>query len=325
MSPSSPSLLSQRDIDSLLPGQAPEAEPSPAPRLWNFARPLPLSRPVHARLEAVHDRFLRALEVHLATVLQLPIEVVSGGVETVSGAELASALETPGAAFVIRVAGAQPGGVLDLGNELALALVERLLGGSGHGAPPRRALTAFEQALIRHLAEQVLRLLGEAWSTVQPTTIECGSFAADPELIGLSAEDVQLVTHAEVLLAGERRDLAVALPIAALGSRIRDAAPSAGAASRAQIEDRLKQASAEVRVRFPELRLSARALLALAPGQIVHTLHPADAPFDLLVNGRVVHRGALGQLHGHVGVRISETVKHSKELGLTRVREGRIV
>jgi flagellar motor switch protein FliM len=295
-------------------------------RPWSFGRPAPLSPAQRARIESVNAQFARSLEVQFATLLQQPVQIAVAGSETVLGAELTAGLESPGATFAVRVAGGGDAtGVLELGSDLALALVERLLGGPGLPAE-RRALTAFEQALVRGIADRALALLADSWSAVMPTALEILAFETDPALLRIAAGEPLLAVYLELNMGGERRDLAVALPVASLGARLRGGdEAAAAAASQERIENRLRHAHADVSVRFPEFRLTARALLGLTAGQVVHTQHPADAPFDVLVNGRVRHRGVLGQLRRRLGVRVREAVPEPESAVAAPVREGRIL
>ncbi len=324
MSPLLETARSQRDVDAILGGNVPAA---PAARPWPLARAGQWSRARRARLEAVQARFAAALEVHVAAVTRQPARVTPAGLETLRVAEVVAALDTPSAAFTFSLAG-NPDcrGVLDLGADLGLEWVERLLGGPGSAAAARRAPTAFEQALLRGLAEQALARLAESWSALEPTAFECGEFHADLSLASLPAEETMLVAHFEVALGGPRRDLLVALPAAAFTGRGDAAAAESGPGTpAASLAAQLRRAHAEVRVRFPELAVTARSLSALRPGQVLYTRHPTDAPFEVRVNGRLAFRGQVGQVRRHLGVRITETVNDADPRAASRPLEGRIL
>ena len=63
-------------------------------------------------------------------------------------------------------------------------------------------------------------------------------------------------------------------------------------------------ASLDVAVAVGDLRLSVRALLELAPGQVLELGKPLGSQVELRVGSRVVARGELVDVDGGVGVRV---------------------
>jgi len=314
----------QRDADAVLRGADPGA---PIARDWKLGRPAMWSAEQRARLESVSGRFAGALEVHLAAATQGSARVQPVGIESLTGAEVVAALDRPTAAFAIGIEGGDgPGGLIDFGAGLALEWVERMLGGPASAVDAARPLTTFEQALVRGLAERSLALLGEGWSTLAPTRFACRDFHADPALAPLDPAASLIVAHFQVALGAVRRDVLVALPavpFATLGERA--GAAGAGPRSAALLASQLQRTSADVRVRFPDVRVTARSLSALQAGQVLYTRLPTDGAFEVRVNGRPKFRGQIGQVRRHLGVRITETVKAADEAVAARPLEGRIL
>ena len=118
--------------------------------------------------------------------------------------------------------------------------------------------------------------------------------------------------------------MVVALPLAALGSRIQSPAGPAHDAG-AWLGHQLRRANADVRVRFPELRVSARTLAQLQPGQVLDTQHPADAGFEIRINGRVRFHAQIGQVRRHLGARITEIANSAGSDDVVRPLEGRVL
>jgi len=61
-----------------------------------------------------------------------------------------------------------------------------------------------------------------------------------------------------------------------------------------------------VQVRFGKTMMLLRDVLALEDGSVVEFHRPPEEPVDILVNGRVVARGAIIAIQGNYGVRIME-------------------
>jgi flagellar motor switch protein FliN/FliY len=64
----------------------------------------------------------------------------------------------------------------------------------------------------------------------------------------------------------------------------------------------------QVAVEIGRLKLPLRDLLNLEPGAILELDRPADAPVDVLVNGRLVARGEVVVIDGEFGVRVTDIV-----------------
>ena len=73
----------------------------------------------------------------------------------------------------------------------------------------------------------------------------------------------------------------------------------------------------EVAVEIGRLRMPLRDLLSLEPGAVLELDRAADAPVDVLVNGRLVARGEVVVIDGEFGVRVTDLVERSGDLPKT--------
>ena len=61
-------------------------------------------------------------------------------------------------------------GILQLPLDIAMAAIDRLLGGTGEGGQPSRALTDIESSLLRELVQRVLRELDYSFESLVKTS-----------------------------------------------------------------------------------------------------------------------------------------------------------
>ena len=88
-----------------------------------------------------------------------------------------------------------------------------------------------------------------------------------------------------------------------------DLGPSGGhRGSAARDMSLLADIPVQVAVEIGRLTLPLRDLLNLAPGAVLELDRPADAPVDILVNGRLVARGEVVVIDGEFGVRVTDIV-----------------
>lgn len=96
---------------------------------------------------------------------------------------------------------------------------------------------------------------------------------------------------------------------------LKSTAPAAGGTL-----DLLMDMEMPVLVRFASTPMLLHDLLALDAGSVVEFRRTPDDPVDILVNGRVVARGAVVEVQGNYGVRIMEITSQE---GLVEERPGR--
>jgi flagellar motor switch protein FliN len=89
------------------------------------------------------------------------------------------------------------------------------------------------------------------------------------------------------------------------------ATPNAGANRLVPTRDLslLADIPVEVAVEIGRLRMPLRELLSLEPGAVLELDRAADAPVDVLVNGRLVARGEVVVIDGEFGVRVTDLVE----------------
>lgn len=328
--------LTQKDIDALLlggtpaPAIAPERDVVP----YSFARPPRVSKDRRATLDAIHARFALTLQAMLSSRLRTPMDVVVESVEQVTFSEFVSSLASPCAAFVFSLGDRVGGqGVLDLGPELGFYLVDRLLGGPGEGAPPARGLTALEQTVVRHVAERTLAALREAWQDQLALVPQLEDFESDPEMLQIAnLEDNVLVANLTVRCGGFTGATALGLPMSAIEPFLQERGPARprgaearteAAALRPRVESFLSQARLGVAARLPSVRISARELAKLEPGQVLRTDRALDAEIEVHVNGHLRFLATLGQVRRRVSLRITRTTDAPGPEWPARAPEGR--
>lgn len=314
--------LSQKDIDSLLKGAAPDAPTARGPEVipYNFLRPPRISKERGVTLEAIHTRFAGSLQALLSSRLRQAVDVTLVGVEQATFAEFLFAIEQPCAAFVFTIADPVGGqAVIDVSPGLAYLLVDRQLGGTGEAGDVRRPLTALEQLVVGGVTERVMGLLRDAWGEHLPFQATPESFESSPETIQIAnREDNVLVANVEIRSGGVTGFLTVCIPLASLESFLKEKSAGVAASQRLSEAD-LKQARrvlgehvrrvhVPLTVRFPVFHLRARDIAALAPGQIIQTGQATETPVQVLVGNRPRFYGTLGQFRGHVGVSLTDPI-----------------
>lgn len=311
--------LRQKAVDAVF-GLVP---PAPAVQPFDFLAPPRLARERRARLDAVLQRLAPAVSSLLSARLRRAVDVLPGECETATAAEFLASLPAPCAAVAFGTAPSVA--VAELGVAFGLYVVERLFGGAGEGQWLERPLTALEQNAIAGLVEKLPALFAEA---VRLPGFAGRAGAIESEATSLSLgepEAAVVVMRLELRASGLETTWSLGVPLAALEPLFEspDEAPASPAAVLPENLRELQQAHVQLLARLPLFRMKARDLAALTEGQTVPTGHRTETVAEVLVNGRVRFRAAVGQMQGQRGLRITEVVATPLPARPARDREGR--
>lgn len=300
--------LNQLEVDRALGGKT-DAPPRVV-RPWNFARAPRLTRERRAVLDGILAGTARGWQTWMSSRLGSQATVTPAAIETLPFREVLASLDVPTSVFVFKLGGAASGsGILDLGGDFSSALLDRLLGGTGQPLSPRRAPTAVEQAMLRGPVERLLADFQNAWK--ERAALECAitSHTTTLETIAIAGPDEPALTFTlDARSGGIAGSVCFAVPLASLEPLLGRTSepPLTPGALREPIARRLLDARVAIAVRMPAVRISARALAALEPGQILELGVPLDARAQLTVNGRPQFLGTLGQRRRRIGIRITQ-------------------
>jgi flagellar motor switch protein FliM len=334
-----PDGLSQKDIDSLLQGRAVDAAPVAAPveaLLYDFRRPRRIPKERLSTIEAIYGRFALAMQGLLASRLRVPTDVSVASVEQATFAEFIFSLSNPCATFVFDLGGGLGGqGAVDIGNDFAFYLVDRLFGGPGEAGDLKRSLTPLERMVVKGVADRALGILADAWRDHLVLEPEQVGFESAPEALQIAnRDDNVLVTNLEVRTGGTARPVAICLPLQSLEAFLTEAsarhAPASAsgadrAESRATIESTVRAGKLPVVARFPAFTVSMRTVADLRPGQILFTAHGVGVPLEVHVGGRARFRGTPGQVRRALGVRIDEAFIDASQNPVHSAPQGRLM
>lgn len=334
--PAASGTLSQSEIDRLLGGVANApfsvAQEESAIQLYDFRRPHRVSKERLRTLEAIYERMVKSLESWVIGRVRGQIEMRLQGVEQFSFGEFTLSLPTPCASFIcdINDSGGQRA-VVDIGEEFAFFLVDRLFGGSGQQMGTSRPLTRVERMALRGLIEKVTTLLAEVWSDHISMSLEISSFESFPDILLQTAnrDDPVLVANIEVTAGDVSSLMLVCLPFAVLDKfftnsgqrRVGNATGSESerAMNRAMAEYSLRATHVDVAARLPDFRMPMRDIASLVEGGVISTALPHDSPIRVFIGDQERFAGTAGRVGQKLAVRLDGAVTDTGEIrGIVR-------
>ena len=321
-------ILSQDEIDSLL-STAPTAEtvgrasvPTSASVVtYNFRRPDRVSKDQIRSLNFLHDRFAKNVTTSLAAYLRALVEFSIVSVEQFSYSEFLMSLSDPTAYYAISMAPLDAMGALELNPTVAFTMVDRMLGGSGRGVAPQRALTEIEQNVVDSVIRMILENLTETWRAVFDVQFRIHARETRPQMLQVAGPNEVVILLVFDLKVGDIRGmLNLCIPASAIeatGSAFvqgwhrthRDPTLE----ERQWLEDNLARAPLTVTATL-ETKLKARELVQLNRGDVLSLGVPIQTPVTVRVESTPKFGGRLIAPDARVGVFLESSVGATQSL-----------
>lgn len=312
-------MFSQSEIDRLLDNTKRGGTATVDAQPYDFHRPARLSKERLRTLEAMYERLVKNLEGWLISRIRGQIEIRLQSVEQFSFREFTLSLPTPCSSFVFDIAGTGQKGVIDVGQEFAYFLIDRLFGGEGQGRVPLRSLTPLERMAVRSIADRVGLLLQEIWQDHIPMELHITGFESSPDILqAANREDPVLVANVEITAGSATSLLLICVPFAVLdkffssSGQQRLALPvgneSEREAARLRSESALRLTQVPLYVRLPQFNLTMRDIAKMEVGAVIPTGIPKDARLIVRAGTQERFIGSAGRVGGHLAVRIIDAV-----------------
>jgi flagellar motor switch protein FliM len=315
--------LSQVDIDRLLGAPArltPRSTQQLDVQVYDFRRPHRVSKERLRTLEAMYERLVKNLEGWLISRVRGQVEIRLQSVGQFSFGEFTLSLPTPCASFTFDILRTGQKGVIDVGQEFAYFIVDRVFGGDGLAPALTRALTPIERMAVRTVADRVGALLQEVWRDEAGIDIDVSGFESSPEILQvINREDPVLVANVEITAGNASSLLLICLPFSVLDKFFNATGQERTTplvtnevereATRARGESSLRATKVAIEVRLPEFQVALRDIAQLQVGMVLPTGLPKDARVIVRAGTQERFIGHPGRVGGNVAVRILDAVQ----------------
>ena len=176
-------------VDDILTGRITKGEISN----YDFRRPNRISKNQVRTLQTVHESFAEVFGYYLVSKLQTVVSITVTSVDQLFYSEFILSVSNPSCLYVFEIEGTDGNGIMEVSPQLALTIIERLLGGSADQQPKPRTITAIEQAVIRNVIEHALTDLRNAWRSIAELNFKY-------ERLEMEADFVQVAPSSEIVV-----------------------------------------------------------------------------------------------------------------------------
>ncbi|MDF2627110.1 MAG: fliM [Symbiobacteriaceae bacterium] len=164
--------LSQADIDALMRALLPAGgedlfqSKGNNVRPYDFRRPTKFKKDLLRTLVMIHENFARLLQSFCMAQLRTRVQIQVRGTNQYSYTEYLQLLRNPTVVGTFRMAPLPGTCLIEVSQNIAYAIIDRVFGGNGTDAQPQRALSEIERGVIQRILSDLMNLLQEAWRSV---------------------------------------------------------------------------------------------------------------------------------------------------------------
>lgn len=289
-----------------------DAAPLPGWELADFRRPNKLTRDQVRSLDVLHDTFTRRLSAVIGAAIRAGATAEIGRTSQMTWEDFVRTLPSHTVLATIGV-DPLPGEVLvEMDTSVALALVDRLLGGKGTLGAPRRP-TDLETPPLRRVAQMAADAFGEAIGQFVAVDAHLTGVDYSPQLVALTAPSsmVLVLSYAvNVPSAQIAGDLTVVLPLTTLAPALDKLAAHVAErtpdATTAKMNDIVSALPVTVEARLATTYVPAVTIAGLTPGDVIVLDHQIGRPASVCIDGDEVFTGHIGRRGPRFAVEVDD-------------------
>jgi flagellar motor switch protein FliM len=262
-------------------------------RTYDFRRPTKLSREHVRVLQIAQEAFARQSTTVLTTLLRAGARLELLGIEQFSYDDYVDTLPNPVFLSTFSLEPLAGKGLLAYPLDIAMAVVDHMLGGSGMAEQPIRPMTAMETTITDHLVNRLLDEFAGAFGTITEIQPALLGHEYNPQLAqAASGSDTVMVATFSMAVGAREGEATLVLPFSSFAQALNNAASPQLSESALRkrkrateaLTERLNLVPVDVSVRFAPLTVSSADLLSLAVGDVLLLRHPPDAPLEVTTN-----------------------------------------
>ncbi len=317
-----PDVVSQQDIDALLksggqeiPKQKEENEIQP----YDFRLPNRISKTQLRTIRTIHENFAESFSSFLVTKLQTIVNMSVNTVDQIYYSEYVMSVPDPACLFTFSIKHTDIKGILELNVDLALALVDRLLGGNGTSTKQQKIITPIEQKVLQTVVEKVMFDMKKAWQIIDNFDFVSERFEPDVDFVQLTSpnESVLLITF-EVELGEKSYFMNICFAtfafdpiISKLSSKkLSSVRPTKynGMSAQELIRKQLNSVLLPVTVELGKSTITLQEMLELKAGDMIILNKKIHEELTVKVNGKTFYYGYPGIVNNHKAVKVTKNL-----------------
>jgi len=198
-------ILSQNEIDALLNAlnsgeinvsEIKEEKEERKVKEYNFKIPNKFSKDHTRTLQIMHENFSRLLQTYLSGYLRALVQIEVISVDQLTYNEFTNSMPNPSVLGVVDFSPLNGSIIIEMTPSISFAMIERILGGTGHAFERLRGFTEIEITLLEKIIEQIIGFFRDPWKNVIELKPRLRKIETNPQFTQIMSpnETVALIT-----------------------------------------------------------------------------------------------------------------------------------
>lgn len=315
-------LLSQSEIDALLKsGGEPVPQPTNEEEIlpYDFRLPNRISKTQLRIIRNIHENFAESLSSFLVTKLQTVVNIKVNSIDQIYYSEYVLSVPNPACLYTFQIKSTDIKGILELNTDLALLLVDRLLGGNGSSKKQSNNITLIEQKVLSVIVERVMQDLKKTWQIIDKMEFLVERFEPDVDFVQLTSPNESVLLISFEVSFGEESFLmnlcfatfAFDSILAKMSSQKLSSSLSSkgqGKSTKELLSKQLNQIYVPVTVELGKATITIKELYELKKGDVIALNNKIDDEHTVRVHNKVLFFGHPGVSNKHKAIKITKSL-----------------
>jgi flagellar motor switch protein FliM len=308
------------DVDEVLAGKYSKGEIAN----YDFRRPNRISKNQVRTLQSIHENFAEIFGYYLVSKLQNVVSFTVTSVDQLFYSEFILSVSNPSCLYIFDIEGTDGSGILEISPELALTIVELLLGGKGEIMPKPRTITPIEQAVIRGIIEHSLSDLRTAWRAIAELHFKYSRLEIEADFVQIApSSEIVVVVSFDVKIGNNNNTFMMNLcfPTFALEEVLtklnrQQVTSTALRQSPKRIRENMTVLNQQMSTTYLQViselsktSITIRELMELKVGDVIKTKKRLNQEIEVLIAGKRKLAARPGSVEGKKAVRITRPLK----------------
>ncbi|HPI19533.1 MAG TPA: flagellar motor switch protein FliM [Candidatus Kapabacteria bacterium] len=309
------------DVDQLLSGKYQKSDITN----YDFRRPNRISKNQVRTLHTIHESFAEVFSYFLVSKLQTVVSISVTSVDQLFYSEFILSVSNPSCIYVFDIEGTDGSGIMEIQPQLALSIIERLLGGTADTETKSRTITPIEQAVIRGVVEHALSDLRNSWRSIADLSFTYQRLEMEADFVQIApSSEIVVVVSFDVNIGAHTYLMNLCFPTFALEEVLarlnrQQVTTTAFKSSPQRIRENIEIMKMQMATTYLPIiaelgktSITVGELLSLRQGDILRLNKKVNQEIEIVISGRRKLAARPGSVDGKKAVRVMRPLKEEE-------------
>lgn len=325
-------VLSQSEIDALLAAlssgemdadELKKEEVDRKVKAYDFKRAVRFSKDHIRSLTRIHENFARFLTTYFSAQLRTFVQINVVQVEQLPYDEFIRSIPKMTILNIFEAEPLEGRMVLEVHPNIAFAMIDRLLGGSGDSPAQIESFTEIEAIVIERVFRGAFESLREAWKTIIDITPKLETLETNPQFIQIVSPNETIALISLSTKIGDTTGMInLCIPhvvIEPIMSRLSvhhwflSQKKEKDSHDNVALQERINKAKLPVIAELGHSQISIYEFLNLMVDDVITLNKPLDEGLHIKVGDRLKFIGSPGEVNGKLAVQLTDIIREGEE------------